>query len=137
MPELVPIIVQGKVKNDTIQLNGHWFLCGKCPFLFFIFWLKLIHLLLSWMFAPNIGNVREAFKKEIRWKLGHCPNSSGSLPSLPRLGRISENQKYFITLLCVLSHSEYVIFSAGTLMWRLRVPPLPVGTMYQLWLIFF
>ena len=32
--------------------------------------------------------VREAFKKEIRWKLGHCPNSSGSLPSLPRLGRI-------------------------------------------------
>ena len=76
--------------------------------------------------------VREAFKKEIRWKLGHCPNSSGSLPSLPRLGPISENQKYFITLLCVLSHSEHVIFSVGTLMWRIRVPPLPVGKMSQL-----
>ena len=60
--------------------------------------------------------VREAFKKEIRWKLGHCPNSYGSLPSLLRLGRISENQKYFISLLCVLSHSEHIIFSVGKLM---------------------
>ena len=35
--------------------------------------------------------VREAFKSNKRWELGHCPNWPGSLPTLPKLGRISEN----------------------------------------------
>ena len=65
-------------------------------FLSHFYWLLLL------FFSTN--NIREALKT--KWsKLGHSPNSSGSFPSLPRLGRLSENQKYFIILLHVLSHS--------------------------------
>ena len=35
--------------------------------------------------------VREAFKSNKRWESGHCPNWPGSLTTLRKLGRISEN----------------------------------------------
>ena len=74
-----------------------------------------------------IWNIRKGYLEYITSTIFVPPG-----PYPPYQGWDAENQKYFITLLYVLCNSGNVIFSVGTLMWRLRVPLLPVGTMSQL-----
>ena len=59
--------------------------------------------------ADHKRGLREAFKTQIRLKLGHCPNLLGSLPSPPKLGRI---WYYYIRLfLCELITFFYIFYS--------------------------
>ena len=41
--------------------------------------------------SHSVSGIREAFRCNKRWELGHCTNWPGSLPTLPKLERISEN----------------------------------------------